>query len=160
MYLEPSPKYFTAEEFFSKQTVLIEGTGNKIWRLLDWRMAWTITEIREHFKKPITLNTYKYGGKAQHRGYRPANELIDLVEFSDSGNLVPSFSSFSSQHCFGRALDFDIRDISAEEVREDIKINYVTAKRYRYITSVEEAVNWVHIDCRSWDVVAGGLLLF
>ncbi len=49
-----------------------------------------------------------------------------------------------SQHRFGRAVDFDVKGISAETVRNDIRKGY-----FSEITCIEADVNWVHIDVRN-----------
>ena len=102
------PEYFIPEELFTKKTIS-DHTKNgiiadTIWRLIDSRVTWTADQLRKRFGS-ISINDYKFGGQAQYRGYRPVIELIDKEQLHITGQITPTFSSFTSQHCFGRALD-------------------------------------------------------
>lgn len=144
------PKYFTPEELFPKQVIQNHTLNGKIkssiWRLIDSRVAWTADQLRKLFG-PLTVNDYKFGGPNQYRGLRPAQELIDWEHYNQTGELKTIFSSFTSQHCFGRALDMVSKSVSAEEIRVDIKKNPRT--EYQHITAIEDGVSWLHFDVRN-----------
>jgi hypothetical protein len=166
MYYEP--KYFQPEEVFPKSIVrdhyLVNGfrsyTDLKIWRLIDSRITWTMDRIREHFGVSITVNDYLWGGMNQYRGYRPQYEILNRNKLCEDNKVEAEWSSLTSQHCFGRAIDSIPGDgVTVEEIKEDIKKNS-GAERYRHITAVEDCVTWLHIDCRMWDRTTSGILFF
>ena len=90
--------------------------------------------IRKRYGKMI-VNTWLWGGANQYRGWRPFN-------CKEGAEL--------SQHKFGRAIDLNPVELLASDIRIDIK-----AKKYsydfRFITCIEDNVNWLHIDCRNTD---------
>lgn len=168
MYYKPNRNIFTEEEFFPRSVVynhkLKDTINRSIWRLMDGRVIWTAVQLRNYFGTMI-INDYKWGGKNQYRGYRPSIEIIDFKSlnkvrsFKALSKLEPKFSSFTSQHCFGRAVDAKFRMVSAEEVREDIRKNQY-AERYKYITAIENNVDWLHFDVRNWGKDKFGILFF
>ena len=53
-----------------------------------------------------------------------------------------------SAHQLGKAVDFNVKDKSAEEVRKLIKQNL---DKFEYPIRLEEGTSWVHIDCYTTD---------
>lgn len=144
------PKYFKPQEIFPWSVILAHTYSpqygdtvidQKIWRLMDWRILWTMDKIRERFG-PTIMNDYLWGGKNQYRGFR---SIVELVEINK--DLKNKFS-LTSQHCFGRGADSKNPKYSAEEIREDIK-KHPNLEQLQYITAVEADVDWLHVDCRS-----------
>lgn len=158
------PKWFTAKEVFPPSTIKDHTTAhgnitNVIWRLFDWRVLWTADQLRERFGL-MYANDYEWGGQYKYRGFRPPTDLIDWKHFNLYQKIKAiSPYTFTSQHCFGRALDVNFKDITAQEVIDDIKINY-KQERYKYIRAVEEGVSWFHFDCRSLSTDFGDEVLF
>ena len=108
---------------------------------MDWRVLYTADRIRERYGKPVRVNNWHYvkrGHIYRYRGFRPY-ALIGAA---------------LSQHCFGRGLDGDVEDVSAEEVRQDILKN-PDCENFKYITALELGVNWLHFDCRGHDKSKG-----
>lgn len=97
--------------------------------LMDERILRTLDEIREYYGRPVIVNNWHSGGKFRLRGFRPM-----------TGNVGAKYS----QHRFGRAADFDVQGISAEQVRNDIRNGCFPA-----ITCIEAGVSWVHADVRN-----------
>jgi hypothetical protein len=97
--------------------------------LMDDRILMTLDAIRMHYKRPVHVNNWHLGGKFSLRGFRPM-----------TGKVGAKFS----QHRFGRAVDFDVDGIPAEQVRNDIRSGL-----FPLITCIEADVNWVHIDVRN-----------
>jgi len=97
--------------------------------LIDDRLLMSLDAIREHYKRPVTVNNWFRGGKFSNRGLRPMNSSVG-AKFS--------------QHKYGRAADFDVDGIPARKVRDDIK-----AGLFPLITCIEDNVSWVHIDVRN-----------
>lgn len=155
------PEHFVPEELFPRKTIS-DHTNNgiiagSVWRLIDSRIAWTADQLRERFGVMVA-NDYKFGGDSQYRGYRPPVELIDQKQFKNTGQIVPTFSSFTSQHCFGRALDLIPKKVTAQEIREDIRKNPLRYE-YQFITAVEKDVSWFHFDVRNYGT-ENGVLFF
>jgi hypothetical protein len=144
------PEFFRKAELFSKKVIEMEkDRGDFIWRLIDNRAAWTIDKIRKHFcgtKKQnaydvMTINNWIWGGMWQYRGFR--HPIVDIVD--NSLNM-----SLTSQHCFGRGIDFNLGKITPDEVRQDIT-THPTSERYKYVMGIELDVEWVHVDFRNWN---------
>jgi len=123
-----TPKFFCLEEFVSQD--IFKNYYNIAWSLLDDRILYTIDKLRIFFNKKIIINNWKWGGSFQNRGLR----MFDS-----------SVGAKYSQHKFGRAIDFDVDGLNANEVRE-----YILKRTdiFEYITAMEININWVHIDCR------------
>jgi len=118
------PKYFTWQE------LMPSAEYEPYWLILmDERILITLDAIREHYKRPVTVNNWHRGGTFRNRGFRPM-----------TGDVGAKYS----QHRFGRAVDFDVQGISAEQVRNDIRSGL-----FPEITCIERNVNWVHIDVRN-----------
>ena len=154
-----SPRHFQPEEFFTRATVNDhKNRMPSIWRLIDSRITWTGDSIRDHFGCSVIVNNYLFGGNNEFRGYRPVIEIAVLEVIMGKTIITSKVGSFTSQHCQGRGIDFNLEKYTAEEVRQDILKN-PNAKRYRYVTALETGVSWVHIDCRHWDK-SKGILTF
>ena len=97
--------------------------------LIDDRILMSLDAIRMHYKRPVIVNNWFTGGKFSLRGLRPMNSVVGAKY---------------SQHKFGRAADFDVLGITAEQVRNDIRSGL-----FPLITCIEKDVNWVHIDVRN-----------
>jgi hypothetical protein len=120
------PEYFRTPELVPRSVYERWGAGALMF--MDVRMLWTADAIREYFAKPMMVNFREF----QYRGFRPPN-YVGGAELS--------------QHRFGRALDFDIKGVAAPEVRQEI-LDHPSEPSFRYITVLEDAVSWVHADCR------------
>ena len=118
------PKYFQYFELMPSEEY------KPYWLILmDERILRTLDQIRMHYGKPVIVNNWHEGGQFSLRGFRP---------------MTGKTGAKYSQHRFGRAVDFDVRGISAETVRNDIRKGY-----FPEITCIEAGVNWVHIDVRN-----------
>jgi hypothetical protein len=131
------PKHFKAYELVDRKTY--NKWGERSFMFFDPRLLYTLDQIREHFGKPVTVNTWKQGGKFQWRGLRnPA---------------CPEYSVYS-MHTLGRAVDFTVKGISASKVRQEILKH---ADKFEFITRIEDGVSWVHMDLANVD---GRIVLF
>jgi hypothetical protein len=135
-----NPEFFTVEEFVPRR--VFEEYGKQSWWFIDTRIVWTADAIRDYFKKPFILNNWYRNGPYQYRGLR----TIDSKDYSAM-----------SQHSFGRALDGDVKDVSPDEVRQEIK-SHSSDPHFRFITAVEESIDWLHVDCRTMG--QDGILFF
>ena len=122
------PKNFILEELVSKE--IFEKYGERAWQFLDERMLMNLQAIRDHYGVSVTANSWKWGGQFSFRGF-------DAYEFR---------KNYVSQHHAGRAVDFDVKGKTAEEVRNDIVSG--TIKLPHPNVWLEDNVNWVHMDVR------------
>lgn len=99
-----------------------------LWALFDENLLKVIDRLREDLKRPITINTWKNGGQFSFRGFRPKNCKIGAI---------------ASPHKKGKGLDFDVKGMTAQEVRDYIVKNQA---KYPEIRRMEKDVTWVHID--------------
>lgn len=153
MFYIPPEKYFKVQEFFPPHIVQkhTDAHGNildKIWRLMDSRILWTSTQLRKQFG-PMIINDYLWGGNNKNRGFRDPISLIDQDHYMKTGDIIASWSSFTSQHCLGNGVDSSFKNHLAEDVR-----SYIIANKgkdsFKYITAIEKEVSWLHSDCRNF----------
>ena len=90
--------------------------------------------IRTKTGEPITINDWVHGGRFKNRGLR---------------NFTSSTGAKYSQHKFGKALDFVVSGMSADEVREKILGEWKDDLMELGLTAIEAGVSWVHIDIRN-----------
>lgn len=115
-----------------------------LWSIFDERILITADKIRELLNCQTYINNWYWNGNNQYRGWRPCNCEVG-AQFS--------------QHKFGRALDMNFRDYTAEQVREMI-LNDPWNEAFKFITRIEGGVSWLHIDCANWDKQKHGILVF
>jgi hypothetical protein len=126
------PKHFELYEVVPP--ILMSRPEAFLWHLFDDRILRAADLLRDRYGKMVA-NTWRWGGTAQFRGFRPADCKVG-AEFS--------------QHKFGRALDLVPVDCTAEEVRQDIQAD---DQRLRgLITRIEKQVHWLHIDCANYGI--------
>jgi len=142
----PDSTIFSPEEFVP-ETVFNELGGDpiRIFRLFDERVLVACVTLRQRYGV-MTINNWMWGGRFHNRGYRPP--------WSDVGAKY-------SDHRMGRAIDCHFRDVSAEEVRQDILAD-PWAWDFWTITSLEmtvdtEPINWLHFSCRNWNKLQHGI---
>ena len=136
------PKHFKIQEFVDKATYTRYGESSI--RFMDTRILITADKVREYFGKSMTINNWSWGGDRNWSGLRTPNS---------------SYYSMYSQHSYGRAIDFLISGVSAEEVRAEI-LKKPWHSAFKYITTLEDDVSWVHADIRAHNKKKDGILLF
>lgn len=109
------------------------------WQFLDNRLLDTLQVIRENLNKPMIINTWGLGGKFSQRGLRC--NICDLVKSKTLKNKI-----YLSAHIQGEAVDFDVKGMTAEEVRQWIDRNKILLP---HPIRLESGVNWVHLDVRN-----------
>lgn len=109
------------------------------WQFFDPRLLDVLLVIREAVNRPIYVNNYDSGGNFDERGYR-----CNICNIPKDKTRLEKL--YMSAHCQGMAVDFDVKGMSAEEVRRWIKDNQILLP---YPIRIEEDVNWVHLDTRS-----------
>ena len=130
------PKYFQLWELVPKEHYEFE-KHHKLWMCWDDRILWTADSLRELYG-PAVVNNWHNGGPLQYCGWRP--------------QVPPPGQKWAkwSQHCWWNALDLHFKEVTAEEVRRDIKANQFPSA-FRHIRCIEDAVSWLHVDCRNYD---------
>ena len=141
-----TPAHFIVEEFVSEPLYKLIATKG-LW-LMDLRIVWTADAIWEHYKDvlgknpSVYINGWKWGHNTNFRGFR---------EY-DCG-----IGALMSMHKEGKAIDFDIAGVPAEDVRREILDNQ-GAEWAQFISRMENDTSWVHIDCA--ETVMDGIQLF
>ena len=126
--LEAIKSYFDIDELVCKHT--LAKWGDKAWQFLDTDYLHALLVIRrEILQKPMYCNSY---GMNQ-RGLRC--NLCPIVEEKKSVYL--------SSHILGKAGDFSVTGMTAEEARQKIK---QFAHRLPCNIRLEGGVEWLHID--------------
>ena len=127
-------KHFDIREFVSKHT-WDEWGMRSLW-FLDPRLITLAEFTREWFGAPMMINNWHIGYSYQNRGYRHPESSVGASE---------------GQHRFGRALDFNIKGLSSDQVYDEILANekdFMLAG----ITTLENkqyAKTWTHMDIRN-----------
>jgi len=131
--------YFAIHEFVDKTT--FDRHGERAWQFICPRLLHTILVIRDEIDKPITINNWKWGGGFSQRGLR-TNVSHIVSKKTDAGKL------YLSAHCMGKAIDFDVKGMTAPEVREWIQDNEdLLPYKVRLENSMNgKPINWVHLD--------------
>lgn len=136
-YTETASKYFELIELLSPK--LITNYGQKALQLIDINLLKTLVAIREYYKVPMFINN----------GTPDFDERI--VRFPDSEVYSPGSRHSAVIDAKGNitkrsdACDFDVKGMTAEQVRNDIRKNLAP---FTLITAIEKGVGWVHIDLR------------
>lgn len=123
-------KYFTVDELVDKLTV--QKYGQRAWRFMDYRLLYSLLLIRHNLDKPIIVNT----SRLQQRGLRTILQPM-VQDHASKGNL------YLSPHLMGKAVDFDVKGMTAEEVRAWIVEN---ERIFPFKIRLEDNVSWVHLD--------------
>ena len=125
-------RYFKLEELVCPH--IFAKYGGFAWNFLDPRLLTLLDNIRSGIGKPVTVNNYRDG--LDERGLRCTKCEIVRKEI-EAGNL------YMSAHTLGKAVDFDVEGLTAEETRL-----ILTAKKnlWPYGFRLERDVTWVHLD--------------
>jgi len=139
-----TPKYFNVCEFVSRDMYNLLGDDSLL--TMDIRIVMTADLIREYFDVPIIINSWRWGGLRNWSGLRT--------------NDSPYYKK-TSQHSFGRAIDFISPNMSAKNMRNTILEN-PKEPAFKYITGVEDfdGMDWVHVDCRNLNKKQNRYLVF
>lgn len=136
-------KYFSIEEIVSPELFQkFQHKGNYFFlSRFDIRLLSTMIIVRESLDKSITINNWKWGGPFDERGFRDTSTpMVQTKSKSD----IPWFSG----HVVTMALDFDVKGMTANQVRKWIKDNQ---DLFPFKIRLERKLNgkfisWVHLD--------------
>lgn len=128
-------KNFKLQELVSK--AVFEKYGERAWGFLNKDLIITLDTLREHFKRPITVNNWLWGGALEQRGLRANKDPL----------VANKKDYYVSQHCLGNAVDFNVKGLSSKEVVDEILENKEKFPLLKRIENPNHTPNWVHIDC-------------
>jgi len=121
--------YFDVKELVPEK--VFQRFGDMSIRYIDPYILADINKLRHNLGLPITINNWAWGGKFHNRGFRPRTYTASKAVYG--------------LHYLGKALDFDVKGMSADAVR-----HYIIDNRTDYpnITVLEANTSWVHADSR------------
>jgi hypothetical protein len=122
--------YFKLDELVSPD--IFKKYRDVAWQFLDSRLLVTIDAIRVFFDVPMTINNWKTKGPRVWSGFRERACPIGASE---------------SQHRMGRAADI-VCSIPANEMRDRIMAN---PEKFQHLSTIEDGVDWLHVDVRQAD---------
>ena len=132
-------KYFKIQELISE--AVYKKYGDKSWEFIDTRLIKVLDLLREHFNKPIIVNNWLWGGNLQQRGLRANKDEL----------VANKKDYYISQHCLGKAVDFNIKGLSAQEVYDEILKNKDKFYLISRVENIKDTPTWVHIDVANID---------
>lgn len=127
-----SPIYFQVHELVHPN--IYKKFGDLSLMFLDANMLWTIDQLRIRYGS-ATINNYFWKGSRIDSGLR---------------DITSTTGSPYSLHRFGKAFDLIFKNITAEEIRQDI-IKNPNDEIFKHIKRVEwkkrgVPISWLHID--------------
>lgn len=129
-------KYFSVKELVGPE--VYRKHGDRSIQFICPMLQETLFILRHNLKKPITINNWAFGGRFTQRGLRTNVSAMVLNK-----NFL-----YLSAHMFGKAVDFDVKGMTACEVREWIVAN---ANLFPYQIRLErnlkgKPISWIHMD--------------
>lgn len=136
--LKEVKKYFKISELVCPHCV--QSFGDNAWQFLSTELLSIIYILRTKIiKKPMIVNTAS--GTLTQRGFRC--NICQLCKDKTSKNKI-----YISAHSLGKAIDFSVNGMTAEEVRNLIRSNI---DEFECPIRLERDVNWIHIDAYTVD---------
>lgn len=123
-------QYFKISELVGSKTN--STYGERAFRFFGTNILHALLIVRENIGNPITVN----GRGMEQRGLRTNIQPI-VKSKSDRDRL------YISAHIQGRAFDFDVKGMTAQEVRDWIVAN---ENLFPFKIRLEDGVTWVHMD--------------
>lgn len=133
--------YFKAHELVSPQVYAKYGENS--WQFLSTDLLHTLLVVRTELGRPMTINTWFWGGSFSQRGLRDNQSPIFREKFERD-------RLYLSGHVLGMAIDFDVEGMTASEVRVWLQSNShklpVKIRLENKLNGVP--INWVHLDVK------------
>lgn len=135
------------KNYFKIQELVGEETYNKhkdnAWFVFDTNLLHCLLILRTNIDKPFTINNWYKGGRFSQRGLRDNTQSI----------LKNKKRLYLSGHVLGKAFDFDVKGMTAEEVRDWIKENEDLLPCKVRLEHRKDGVpiNWVHLDTNYYE---------
>lgn len=134
--IEKLQHYFKIYELVDSRTY--DTYGDDAWQFFETNILHVMLIIREGINKPIIVNTWITGGIYDERGLR--TNLCEIVVDKTNDNKL-----YLSGHVLGVAIDFKVKGISSDDVRQWIVDNQ---DLFPCKVRLENNVTWVHIDTK------------
>ena len=139
--IEELKQYFGIYELVDKAT--FDKFGDTCWQFADIKLLETLLFIRKGLDKRITINNWYWGGGFSQRGLR--TNICDIVKAKTNKNQL-----YLSAHVLFKAIDFDVRGMTADEVRQWI-VNHIDELPHKIrlehkINKTGKTITWVHLD--------------
>lgn len=148
-YKEQIKKYFDIKELVCPHVFNNPSLRALAWDFFDPRLLETLFVIREKLGRAIYVNNWAVGGSLSQRGLRC--NVCKLV--AEKTSLE---KPYVSTHLQGTGIDFDVKGMSAKEVRVWLIENQDILP---YPIRLEDKVTWVHLDVRN-DGKKGKVVMF
>lgn len=133
-------KYFQLKELVCPH--MLNTFGDNAWQFISTELLSIIFTLRTHvIKKPMVINSYQ--NDLTQRGLRC--NICQLCKDKTNKNKI-----YVTAHALGKAIDFSVNGMSAEEVRNLIRSNI---NKFEYPIRLERGTSWVHCDCYTVDGV-------
>lgn len=145
-------RYFKAYELVDRETYELNGEEGSL-SLIHPDLQVQVDNVRDFLGVPITINTWRGGGSLQWRGARTPEKAASL------GAPHSAHVSDPENEILCRAVDFDAKGMSADQVRAKIlaeKDNPLLV----LITRLEIDIPWVHMDIMPLPTGASRIYLF
>ena len=127
------PTHFTAQELVPQ--AIYDHYGDDSFMFIDNKILITLDLIREYFKSPVIVNNWHKGGNLENRCFRSWDTRV---------------GARLSQHKLGKAVDFNVVGLTADEIRKEIIENQDNIF-FESIMRMELGTSWVHIDIKPID---------
>lgn len=137
-------KYFKIQELVSEK--VYQKYGDNAWFIFNTELLACLLLIRVGIGRPITINNWANGGKFDERGYR--ENISSIVSKKSENDQL-----YVSGHVIGIAVDFDVKGMTAVEVRKWIIDNAeIFPCKIRLERSINgKLINWVHLDIKHYE---------
>lgn len=143
-------KYFDTQELVCKH--VYDKFGDDALKFFDQRLLETLYVIRTNIDLPIYVNNWAIGGNLSQRGIRCT--VCSLVR-----EKVDLRKVYMSTHMQGNGIDFDVKGMTANEVRQWIVKNQILLPYPVRLEDDESAPTWCHLDLRN-DGKQGKVIFF
>ena len=131
-------KYFGVKELVGPEVYRKHGESS--WKFICPMLQETLLILRKNIDKPITVNNWSFGGMFTQRGLRTNISAMVLNK-----NYL-----YLSAHMFGKAVDFDVKGMTVQEVHDWVVKN---ADLFPYQIRIERNMKGKLINWNHWDVI-------
>jgi len=114
LIIEELKDYFIIQELVGPDTYKL--LGEESWQVYDTDTLHCLLLMRLKIDKPFTVNNWHKGGSYDERGFR--SNIQPIVKSKTEKNQL-----YLSGHLMGKAIDFTVKDMTPEQVRDWIEQN-------------------------------------
>jgi hypothetical protein len=136
-------KYFDIRELVGRDVFKL--FGKNAWQVFDTDLLHTLLVVRVKIDRPITANNWHKGGSYDERGFR--SNIQPIVKNKTLKNQL-----YVSGHPLGKAIDFVVKGMTAEEVRDWLEENQeLLPYKIRLEWKIQKTglpISWVHLDTK------------